>query len=145
VRKHLAAGAQRAGRDASRVDIAAYVLSCVTDNRDEARTLARQHIAYYVGGMGTFYAELMTRYGWGEIAERVQARWKEGDRTAAAALISDEIVDELAITGAPDECRARLRRYQEQGVALPILAPPHGATGPMIARTIRELAPARLG
>lgn len=145
VREQIAAGAQRAGRDAARIDLAAYVLSCVTDDRNEARTLARRHIAYYVGGMGTFYARLLTRYGWGDIAERVQVRWKEGDRAAAAALISDEIIDELTITGEPDECRAKLRRFHEQGLTLPILAPPHGASGPMIARTIRELAPAHLG
>ncbi|MBI2322797.1 MAG: LLM class flavin-dependent oxidoreductase [Chloroflexi bacterium] len=91
------------------------------------------------------YAELMTRYGWGEVTARVQECWREGDRAGAATLISDEILDEVAVAGEPDECRARLGWHREQGIALPILCPPHGATGAMIERTIRELAPARLG
>lgn len=141
IRRPLAAGAARAGRTLGEIDIAAYVLSCVTEDRHVARTITRQHIAYYVGGMGTFYAELMKRYGWAEVTARVQERWRQGDRAGAAALISDEILDELAIVGEPDECRAKLRWHQEQGITLPILCPPHGATGTMIERTIRELAP----
>lgn len=145
IRGPLAAGARGAGRDVGQINIAAYVLSCVTEDREVARTITRQHIAYYVGGMGTFYAELMKRYGWGEVTARVQECWRQGDRAGAAALISDEILDELAVVGEPDECRAKLPWLREQGIALPILCPPHGATGEMIERTIRELAPARLG
>lgn len=142
--ERIAAGARRAGRDAARIDVAAYILTCVADTRAAASEPVRQHLAYYVGGMGTFYAELLTRYGYGETAERVRAYWAQGDRRAAAAQITDEVLDEIAIVGEPDECRAKLRWFQEHGVALPILAPPHGATGAMIARSIRELAPARL-
>src|SRR5262249_23929712 len=53
------------------VDAAPCVMACVTDPPELAFDLIRPHVAYYVGGMGTFYRDTVARFGFSEIATRV--------------------------------------------------------------------------
>ena len=48
-------------------------------------------------------------------------QWEAGDRQGALGKIPDEIVDELIIHGTPDECRAHVQRYIDNGVTCPAL------------------------
>jgi alkanesulfonate monooxygenase SsuD/methylene tetrahydromethanopterin reductase-like flavin-dependent oxidoreductase (luciferase family) len=48
--------------------------------------------------------------------------WRAGDRKAALAAIPDGIVDELFVHGTPDECRAHIQRYVDNGVDTPVIA-----------------------
>jgi hypothetical protein len=63
--------------------------------RDELRPL----LALYTGGMGSaganFYKHLVTRYGYGEVANAIQSAFLDGRRTEAAALVPDAMIDEL--------------------------------------------------
>lgn len=43
--------------------------------------------------------------------------------TPASEVIPDELVDELAIAGTPDECAAALKRYADAGVTEAGLSP----------------------
>jgi alkanesulfonate monooxygenase SsuD/methylene tetrahydromethanopterin reductase-like flavin-dependent oxidoreductase (luciferase family) len=65
--------------------------------------------------------------------------WQAGDRKAALAEISDELVDELVVHGSPAACRERLQEYVTAGIDVPIIAliPPYGDLGD----AIRGLAP----
>jgi coenzyme F420-dependent oxidoreductase len=134
-------GASAAGRDVKTIDVAPMILTAVTDNREEARTLARRHLAYYVGGMGTFYYELMQSYGFPEEAGRIRERWTKGDREGAARQVSDAMVDTLSIAGTASECRNAIGARRAAGVAMPVLMPPHGASVEMVKATITALAP----
>ena len=61
-----------------------------------ARDMARAHIAFYAGGMGTFYNRMLQRFGWAEEAERISREWARPDREgrpAAAAAVTDEMLD----------------------------------------------------
>ena len=49
-------------------------------------------------------------------------QWAAGDRQGALGKIPDEIVDELIIHGSPDDCRAHIQRYIDNGVTCPALA-----------------------
>ena len=139
--ERLAAGAKRAGRDVAEVDVAAYILALVTEDVAAAKALIRQHIAYYVGGMGTFYNNLVRRYGFEAEAAVVKEAWAKGDRKTAAANISDTLVDAVAIVGTVEESRRKLAEYRAAGITHPVLAFPHEATGEMIRQTIAALAP----
>ena len=48
--------------------------------------------------------------------------WAAGDRKAALAEIPDEVVDELVVHGSPEECRARIDAYFDNGVTTSSLA-----------------------
>ena len=139
LRARLATGAARAGRSPSEVRIAAFVGACVTDDVDRDRLLLRRHMAYYVGGMGTYYNRLVAEtYGYVEAAAAIQQAWRAGDRAAAAQHVPDALLDEVCISGPPPAARARLEEYLAAGVS-PLLASPHGASFEDIARTIEAV------
>lgn len=119
----LAHEAQKAGRPADAVTIAPQIQIYLTDGIDEAeqRQRARQPIAYYIGRMGRFYAEMLARHGFEEEVARVQAATAARDLAAAHAAVSDRLVDATAIIGSLDACADQLEERRSLGAALPIL------------------------
>ena len=49
--------------------------------------------------------------------------WDGGDRAGALEAIPDSVVDDLVVHGSPEECRARILRYTNAGVEIPIVMP----------------------
>lgn len=131
-------GAQAAGRDVRSIDVAAYI-PCVLSPR--ADRLLAQQLAYYVGGMGNFYAEYMSRLGFGVAVADIRQKWLDGDRASAVRAVPDTLLD-VATLGVDRETAAtRLREYRSQGIDLPIVTLPAGATPEEAAATIAALAP----
>jgi alkanesulfonate monooxygenase SsuD/methylene tetrahydromethanopterin reductase-like flavin-dependent oxidoreductase (luciferase family) len=50
------------------------------------------------------------------------AAWKAGDRKQALDEIPDSVVDDLVVHGTPDQCRATIQRYFDNGVTTSALA-----------------------
>jgi alkanesulfonate monooxygenase SsuD/methylene tetrahydromethanopterin reductase-like flavin-dependent oxidoreductase (luciferase family) len=138
--RDLERGARKVGRPLTAVDVAPYILACVSEDVEAARDLVKAHLAYYIGGMGTFYAHLIARYGFEDEVKRVREAWGQGDRQAAADHVSAAMVGSMAICGSPREGRAQLERYRAAGVTLPIVSFTHGASRDMIRQTLEGLA-----
>jgi coenzyme F420-dependent oxidoreductase len=138
--RHLESGASKAGRTLDAVDVAPYILTCVSEDVEAARALVKAHLAYYIGGMGTFYANLIARYGFEDEVGRVRQAWSKGDRTSAAGQVTDDMVAHMAICGSPKEGQAQLAKYRAAGVTLPIVSFAHGASRAMIRQTLEGLA-----
>ena len=143
----LAVGAARSGRDASAIEIAPAMLAAASERAPEdVRNLARAHVAFYAGGMGTFYNRMLQRFGWAEEAERIGREWarpnREG-RPAAAAAVTDEMLDATSAVGSPAHARERLEAAYAAGVTLPVLMLPHGADAALMRDTLESLAPSR--
>ncbi len=142
-RARLAVGAQKAGRTAESISLAPWMIACVSSDAAHARALARGHIAYYVGGMGRYYSELMVRYGFQEEAARIRELWAgRRDREGAQAAVTDAMVDALAVIGDAKRCRERVLEIQAAGVDSPVLFVPYGAGWSTVRETIEGLAPA---
>ena len=144
MKAQLEEGAAEAGRNTGDLTAAPQILSYVTRNADdkvEARRLLRGHMAYYVGGMGTYYNELFQRYGYGEEAQRVREAWALNERERAASMFSDDILDKLTIWGDVEECRDKLERYRANGADMPVIGFPHGCPLDASIRTLEALAP----
>ncbi len=142
--RHVEQGAEEANRSAADIDVAPSILCYVSRNSEEeaeARQLLSGHIAYYVGGMGTYYYDLFTRYGYGEEASRIRQAWVSGDRGGAVAMVSQDILDNITITGDEDTCREKLSRYRDNGATSPVIGCPYGCDTEIVLRTIRALAP----
>ena len=60
--------------------------------------LAKRHLAYYIGKMGTFYYELAVRMGYKTEADQIRLLYPT-DREASANAISPKMLDDVAITG----------------------------------------------
>lgn len=135
----LVDGAKGAGRDPKSIDSAPLTLVACAENGDQARALCAQHLAYYVGGMGTYYGELMHDFGYGEMADRIQALWKEGDRAGATRAIPRDVLDDLVIAGTPAECRAAIEARKKIGIEHLVVFPPHAISPDELDFTLKAI------
>ena len=101
-----------------------------TQNPDELAEVegqVRSHMAYYIGGMGTYYYDLFCRSGFQAEADGVREAWAARDRGRAAEAISSQMLDGIAVLGDADTCRERLNRFRDAGADMPVITFPHGS------------------
>lgn len=128
LRSQLDSASVAAGRSAGSVAIAPYITTVLVADeaqRAAARLKARKPIAFYVGRMGRFYAEMLAAHGYAEEVAAIQAGWKVGPKEALAG-VSDAMLDDTAIIGTPDEVRAKLLQWHALGVDQPLVSMPPG-------------------
>ena len=108
------AGARRGGRSPETVARGVVVATAVSDDRAQAVQWAKHQIALHAN-IATYYEPVMQLHGFGEDYARVREAFQAGDPMAAIENVTDEMVEELAFAGTPDEVRAQLSRFE--GVA----------------------------
>lgn len=136
----LMEGAQKAGKTRQDITVAPSIVMQITDEGDEesVRTQARAPIAFYVGRMGTFYYEMLTRNGFGEEVEKIRAAWDNRDAKGAAAAVSDRMLDQTAVVGPLDRCAEELDERRALGVDVPMVPMP-GRDAAEMGRIVERL------
>jgi probable F420-dependent oxidoreductase len=118
-------------------EIVARIFVCPTADAARARSIGRVGIAAYLNV--AVYAAFHEWLGRGLQLEPMWSAWQAGDRKAALAAIPDEVVDALVVHGTPTECRAKITRYVENGVTVPVLMVLPG--GNDLDQAVADLAP----
>ncbi|MEQ8718388.1 MAG: LLM class F420-dependent oxidoreductase [Acidimicrobiales bacterium] len=120
------------------IEVVARIFVCPTTDREAVVAGARRMIAAYLNvGVYRAYHEWLGR---GEALGAHWERWDAGDRRGSLDEIPESVVDDLFVTGTPDQCRAGVRAYVEAGVTTPVIAlMPFGGLDPTEA--VRALAP----
>lgn len=136
----IAAGAREAGRDAKQVELAPFVGIVPMSDRAAARAMLKPTVAFYIGGMGTYYYETFCRFGFAENATQVRELYMQGRRQEAIAAVSDDLIDAIAICGSPEECRAQMREWQREGVGTFLMNLPTGVPYEVIEQLLRTMA-----
>ncbi|HTG12345.1 MAG TPA: LLM class F420-dependent oxidoreductase, partial [Candidatus Eisenbacteria bacterium] len=135
---HVEAGAKRAGRSLSDVEVAVYVRTCVTDEPEPVReTLARDITGYAIVSV---YARFFEECGFGPEVEAVNRAWKAGDRAGAVKGISERVLEGLGAVGTAAACRGQMAAFARTGatpVVLPFAPPGPGARASLL-RTFRS-------
>jgi 5,10-methylenetetrahydromethanopterin reductase len=119
---NLREGAESTGRDASELDLGCTLVASIhADDRDAGRQGAREIAGMYLAnkvqniqGSADTLLELadLTQEEIRPIAEAMES----GGRRAAAAAVTDEILDKCdPIAGTPEDCIAAIERYREAG------------------------------
>ena len=136
----IAEGAKKAGRDPAEITVAPF--TTVIPLGPMAAGRAKEVIAFYIGGMGDYYRELLESFGYKDECARVAELYSDkATRKSAADAVSDEMMAALSIAGSPADCVAELKRRREFGIDLPIVSLPPKTPWPMIEMFIRGLAP----
>jgi probable F420-dependent oxidoreductase len=86
-----------------------YVIAAVADSTEQARNEARGQIAFYY--TTRLYHSILKPHGWEAAGEAIAGAFRRGDFKAMAAAVTDEMVDEIAIAGTPDEVRDQLKAW----------------------------------
>jgi len=120
-------GAEIAGRDSAKIEMAPFVNVVVSDDVNRARNEARLPLAYYIGGMGDYYHASLSRLGFSAEADRVRELWQAGKPRSAIAAVSDAMVDQIAIVGTIEDCKRAIDEMYSEGATLPLVPiPPDG-------------------
>lgn len=142
-RQYIAEGAARVGRDPSEITVAPFTTLIPMPGKQASRK-ARELIAFYVGGMGDYYKELLTGFGYGAECEAIERLYKDkATRAQAEDAVTDEMIDALTISGNPLHCRRELRRREQYGFEHPVLGLPPGVPWAAMAAFIAINAPTR--
>ncbi len=136
----LAEGAAHAGRDVKDIDIAPFVAVIPMPDAALARAVIKPLVSFYIGGMGVYYHGLFCRYGFKENADLVRDLYNAGDRKKAAAAVSDELIDAIAICGTPEHCREKLAEWRAAGMGSALINLPTGVPFEMTEMLLRALA-----
>ncbi len=145
----LAAG--RAKRDPALgpLDVFAQAGLAIGDDVGAFIDLGRPMLALYVGGMGAprdkgpnFYFNLITRYGYGAEAEKIQDAYLAGRKDEAAGYVPAELIERTSLIGPEGFVRDRIAALRESGVTtlnVSPLARTHAERVALIEK-IRDLA-----
>lgn len=101
-------------------EVVARIFCCPSENTDVVRAAAKFAIAAYLNV--PVYAAFHQWLGRGDQLQGMWDAWQAGDRKAALAEIPDSVVDELIVHGSPDQCRAKIQAYFDNGVTTSSLA-----------------------
>jgi 5,10-methylenetetrahydromethanopterin reductase len=125
--ENIEIGAKRAGKTLDDIDRPQLIVCSVSENQEEAmdssrvlltQYLAQQpHIAIASGVSNDIVAEIQSILGWPATHEQIQA---------AKHLVPDDLIHRITASGTPEEARAKVDQYRENGCTTPILYPVGG-------------------
>ncbi len=117
--------------------VVARVFVAPTTDRETVMNMGRFAVAAYLNV--PVYRAFHEWLGRGPQLQQMWDLWEAGDRQGALAAIPEGVIDELIVHGSPEECRAHIQRYIDNGVTTPTLAVlPFGLD---VAQAIEDLAP----
>jgi probable F420-dependent oxidoreductase len=142
---NLEEGLRRAGRQRADVALATTAFVVMGRTRDEverAKGPVRTQIAFYASTRT--YIGVLEAHGWGETCHRLNEKAAKGDWGGMASLVTDEMLDVIAVQGTYDEIPGLLRRKYDGLVDRLAFYAPIGGGGAGEARW-RELIAACRG
>ncbi len=106
----LGRGLEKGGREPSDLSISMQIMVCTGRNDEEieaARQSTKQQIAFY--GSTPAYKPVLDCHGWGDLQAELNVMTKQGEWGEMNALVTDEIVDAIAVSGPIGEIAAKVR------------------------------------
>jgi 5,10-methylenetetrahydromethanopterin reductase len=109
---------------AARFSVVAYVPVAVSADGERARSWVRPLIAHY---LGVLHGQSILADAGLDAARTQPFRDALAAGKPAADLVTDELIDALAVAGTPEQCRGALARWHEAGLDAPIAVVPGAA------------------
>lgn len=117
---HIRAGAEKAGRSLSDIDLQVGGSVAFSDDVDQLIRSRKTGLAFQLGAMGSaqhnFYNDAFKRQGFAEVASEVQSLWISGQREQAADTVPDELVTRTNLLGTEEMVKDRMRAYKQVGI-----------------------------
>jgi F420-dependent oxidoreductase-like protein len=109
------------------LDIMVSASLAIGDDVEDRLAWAKPQLALYIGGMGArgknFYHALATRYGFGEVADKIQDLFLSGKKEEAVNAVPDELVRQVSLVGPRGFVAERLAAFAEAGVTTLLVHP----------------------
>src|SRR5262245_35852610 len=105
--EHVRKGAEKAGRDASQLDLGAWMVTSISEDGEAAKQAARVCVAFYIPAMPR---EQIERHGIDPDAlQPIFDAFGVGDVEKAVELTTMELTEKLSLSGSPDEWVQRIK------------------------------------
>ncbi|QLL08406.1 LLM class F420-dependent oxidoreductase [Mycobacterium vicinigordonae] len=138
----LAAGTARRDPALGPLDVMVGTSLAIGDDVDDRLSWAKPQLALYIGGMGAkgrnFYHNVATRYGFGEVADRIQELYLSGRKREAIEAVPDELVRGMSLVGPRGYIAERLAVFAAAGVTTLLVRPLTKEAGEAV-RYVEEL------
>ena len=123
----LAAGKAKRDPALGPLDVMVHTSLAIGDDVEDRLSWVKPQLALYLGGMGAvgrnFYHNLATRYGYGEVADKIQELYLSGKKGEAINLVPDEMVRAMSLVGPRGFIAERLAAFAEAGVTTLLVSP----------------------
>jgi F420-dependent oxidoreductase-like protein len=123
----LAAGAAKRDPALGSLDVMVGTSLAIGDDVDERLSWTKPILGLYIGGMGAkdrnFYHNLATRYGYGEVANRIQELYLAGRKREAIDAVPDELARGISLIGPRGFIAERLAVFAAAGVTTLLVRP----------------------
>jgi len=103
-----------------KIDVTCQLITCVAEDADIAIERAKKTVAFYVS-VGKVYREFLGKNGFNNEITNIFDEFKKSGFKSNHELVTDSMLESLAISGNPEECRRQLRNFKEIGIDLPII------------------------
>jgi len=120
--ENIEIGAKRVGKTLDDIDRPQLVVCSVAEKHEDAMNSTRElltqylaqqpHIAIASGVSNDVIAEIQSILGWPATHEQIQA---------AKHLVTDDLIHRITASGTPEEAKAKVNQYRENGCTTPIL------------------------
>jgi alkanesulfonate monooxygenase SsuD/methylene tetrahydromethanopterin reductase-like flavin-dependent oxidoreductase (luciferase family) len=103
-----------------KIDSTIQIITCVHHDADKAIKRAKKTLAFYVS-VGKIYREFLASNGYKKETENIFTEYKKNGLDSNYELVTDSMVNDLCISGTPNDCRKKLNEFRQTGIDLPIL------------------------
>jgi alkanesulfonate monooxygenase SsuD/methylene tetrahydromethanopterin reductase-like flavin-dependent oxidoreductase (luciferase family) len=101
-------------------DVACVIMTAVSKDAELARERVRKTLSFYIA-VGRIYSDFVASHGFENEVEQITHEYKKHGLENIHKHVSDHMLDSITITGTPEECRKKLRKFMETGISLPII------------------------
>jgi probable F420-dependent oxidoreductase len=132
-------GLATGGRTRADIEVTAEVIIGVgrTDEELEAARNVRTLISFY--GSTPAYKPVLDVEGWGDLQPELNTLSKRGEWATMAGLVTDEVVDAIAVCGTPDEVAAEVAARYGDCDRICAYFPGYDAPDDLIADTVAAI------
>jgi len=103
-----------------KIDVTCQLITCVSENSEEAIERAKKTVAFYIS-VGDIYRKFLAKNGFENETSNIFEEFKKSGFKSNHELVSDSMLNSLAISGTPDECKQQLTSFVDAGIDQPIL------------------------
>ena len=112
--------AKLTGRNPSELSFLGFFETSISKDENEAKRFAKKILGTYTIPRTPEF--VLSLAGISEDAvEKVRGNYLRGDIQTAVNYVTDELVDQFALAGTPDQCLEKLHKFAETGLKCPVL------------------------
>jgi len=103
-----------------KIDVACQIITCISDDSEKATNRAKKTLAFYIS-VGKIYRGFLAKNGFNNETKNIYEEFKKSGLKSNHELVTEQMLDSLVVSGTPQECMKRLKRFVDAGIALPII------------------------